>query len=92
MFVSSGMVRGYPAHPFEADDDALIDAEQEAADAFDCAINEIQACIGKLKVQQTGASDPDGCFASAISGLEGSISDLEYGKRKAVDAAREVTS
>ena len=88
LFISSGTVAGYPHHPFEDDDDALIDREQEAADAFDCAINEIKACMAKVRVQQGGADDPEKCFENALNGMADSISDLEHGKRLAMEAVR----
>ena len=87
MFVNSGMVAGYPSHPFEVDDDALIDRQQEAADAFDCAINQIKACIEEVRKQQGGADDPKKCFESALDGMADSISDLEHGKRLAMETA-----
>ena len=89
LFTSNGTVAGYPHHPFEDDDDALIDREQEAADAFDCAINEIKACIAKVRVQQGGADDPEKCFENALNGMADSISDLEHGKRLAMEAVRD---
>lgn len=67
----------------------IENAEQEATDAFDCAINQVQECMGKLRVQQGGASDPHGCFADALDRLQGAIDELQYGKTKAAEEAAE---
>lgn len=77
---------GTSVDPF-GNDDYITDAEQEATDAFDCAINQVQECMGKLRVQQGGASDPHGCFKSALDYLSDAVRDLQFGKTKAAEEA-----
>ena len=82
-------VSRFPGTTLRADltEQAIEDAEDEATDAFDCAIGQVRACMKKLRVQQGGATDPAKCFESALDYLTNAISDLEYGKARAAEAA-----
>jgi len=45
--------------------------------------------MAKVRVQQGGADDPEKCFENALNGMADSISDLEHGKRLAMEAVRD---